>query len=155
MRTRQLLRRVAPWLAVLVPLVQVGLVVADVLPVRTAVVVAVVLEVLLAGVFLAEAALFRGAYRRIRQGGGSRGSAVLAGAEAALPRPVYWNLEVTDDQVALSVMGETSVRLTVRPGASVTLDGQPLPATAVALFADDPRRLVRELRTRLADPARG
>ncbi|WP_299957094.1 hypothetical protein [uncultured Modestobacter sp.] len=280
MRIRQVLRSVVPWLAVGVPLVEVGLVLADVLPVGTALAVAVALEVLLAWVFLAEATLFRGAYRRTRQAGGTRGSAVLAGAEAALPRPVYWvvrselgvlralgralrrrtvvrpgeeafsytsrigvvlgtvigltpveigvvhlllpwptvrwvvfalavygllwligfslslrqnphtldadaltlrfgqlrtvrvrladvvaarvaatdgakrNLEVTDDQVALSVMGETSVRLTLRLGSTVDLDGQAVPAEAVALFADDARRLVRELRTRLADPVR-
>ncbi|MGY1844949.1 hypothetical protein [Modestobacter sp. SYSU DS0875] len=281
MGSRQVLRRVVPWLAVGVPLVEAGLVVAGVLPVRTAVVVAVVLEVLVAGVFLAELALFRGAYRRTRVTGAGRGTAVLAGADAALPRPVYrlvrselgvlralgwavrrhtvvrpgeeaftytsrigvmlgtvigltpveigvvhlllpwptvrwvvfalavWGmvwligftlslrqsphtlgtdvltlrfgqlrtvrvrladvtearvvatdgakrtLEVAAGLVALSVMEETSVRLALRPGAAVDLDGQAVPAEAVALFADDPRRLVRELRTRLADPARG
>ncbi|MGY1839680.1 MULTISPECIES: hypothetical protein [unclassified Modestobacter] len=281
MRARQVFLRTAPWLAVLIPLADLGLVVAGVLPVRTAVVVAVVGEVLLAGVFLAEATLFRREYRRARDGGGSRGTAVLAGAAAALPRPVYWlirselgvlralgwavrrrtvvrpgeeafsytsrigvllgvvigltpveigvvhlllpwptvrwvvfalalwgmawligfalslrqnphilgadeltlrfgqlrtaqvrladvaearvaatdgaerNFEVTADRVALSVAGETSVRLALRPGAAIELDGRTVPTEAVALFADDPRRLVRELRTRLADPARG
>ncbi|MGY1856821.1 hypothetical protein [Modestobacter sp. SYSU DS0290] len=273
--------RVVPWLALLVPLVNAALAVTGALPVRTAVTVAVVLELLLAGVFLAEVRLFRRAYRRTRQAGETRGTAVLAGAEAALPRPVYWlvrselgvlralgwavrrrtvvepgaeafpytsrigvmlgtvigltpveigvvhlllpwptvrwvvfalavwgmvwligfalslrqnphtlgaevltlrfgrlrtvrvrladvaearvaatdgakrNLEVAAGLVALSVMGETSVRLALRPGAAVDLDGQAVPAEAVALFADDPRRLVRELRTRPAHPARG
>ncbi|MGY1750881.1 hypothetical protein [Modestobacter sp. SYSU DS0511] len=272
--------RVVPWLALLVPLVNAALAVTGALPVRTAVVVAVVLELLLAGVFVAEAVLFRRAYRRVRTAGGSRGTALLAGAEAALPRPLHWlirselgvgralfwalrrrtvvrpgeqpfsytsrigvvlgtvigltpvelgvvrlllpwptvrwvvlalglwglvwligfalslrqnphtlgpdqltlrfgqlrtarvrladvaaarvaatdgakrTLEVTPEQVALSLMGETSVRLTLRPGATVDLDGAQVPAERVLFFADDPRGLVRELRSRLADPVR-
>lgn len=58
------------------------------------------------------------------------------------------NLEVADGQVAMSVLGESSVRLQLRPGAQVRLDGRRVDAEEVAFFADDPRALVRELRAR-------
>ncbi len=63
------------------------------------------------------------------------------------------NLEVTDGQVALSVLGESSVRLRLRPGATVELDGRPVPAERVLLFADDPRAVVRALRAPAAESA--
>ncbi|WP_138758249.1 hypothetical protein [Modestobacter altitudinis] len=60
------------------------------------------------------------------------------------------NLEVADGQVALSVLGESSVRLQLRSGAVVGLDGRPVEAERVVFFADDPRAAVRELRARQA-----
>jgi hypothetical protein len=55
------------------------------------------------------------------------------------------NLQVGDGQVALSVLGESSVRLQLRPGAVVMLDGRAVDAGRVLFFADDPRAAVREL----------
>ncbi|MGY2079365.1 hypothetical protein [Modestobacter sp. SYSU DS0657] len=107
--------RVVPWSALLIPLVNAALAVTGALPVRTAVVVAVVLELLLAGVFVAEAALFRRAYRRAREAGGSRGTAVLAGGEAALPRPVYW-LVRSELGVGRALLWAVRRRTVVRPG---------------------------------------
>jgi hypothetical protein len=63
------------------------------------------------------------------------------------------NLEVTDGQVVLSVLGESSVRVQLRPGATVELDGRPVAAERVLLFADDPRGLVRALREPAAEAA--
>jgi hypothetical protein len=63
------------------------------------------------------------------------------------------NLEVTDGQVVLSVLGESSVRVQLRPGATVDLDGRPVAAERVLFFADDPRGLVRALRTPAAEAA--
>jgi hypothetical protein len=57
---------VGRWLAVLVPLAEIVLVVSGFLDVRTAVLVGVVLEVLLAVVVVGEVAVFRRAYRRAR-----------------------------------------------------------------------------------------
>jgi len=63
------------------------------------------------------------------------------------------DLEVGEGSVALSVVGESSVRLRLRPGATVLLDGAPVPAEQVTFFADDPRGAVRELRARVAEQA--
>jgi hypothetical protein len=63
-------------------------------------------------------------------------------------------LAVDDGEVSLSVLGETSVRVELRPGATVRVAGEDVPATGVALFADDPRGLTAALRARLADRAR-
>lgn len=75
----------ARWIAVLVPVVEVGLVFSGVLDVRTAVVVGVALEVLLAVVVVAEVAAFRRAYRRARAAGQDRTAAAGAGFRAAWP----------------------------------------------------------------------
>jgi hypothetical protein len=64
-------------------------------------------------------------------------------------------LEVGDGEVALSVLGETSVRMELRPGATVRVGQQQVPAERVALFADDPRGLTAALRALVADRARG
>ncbi|GAB4079779.1 hypothetical protein GCU67_01660 [Modestobacter muralis] len=62
-------------------------------------------------------------------------------------------LEVDGRSVVLSVLGESSVRLRLRPGATVLLDGAPVVAEQVTFFADDPRTAVRELRARTAGSA--
>ena len=65
-------------------------------------------------------------------------------------------LAVTDGEVALSVLGETSVRLELRPGATVRVAGEDVPARAVAFFADDARGLSAALRALTAGtPATG
>ena len=64
------------------------------------------------------------------------------------------NLEQTDGLLALSVLGETSVQLQLRPGSTVRLERAEVPAERVAFFTDDPRRAVRELRSRTAQRAR-
>jgi hypothetical protein len=63
-------------------------------------------------------------------------------------------LAVDDGQVSLSVLGETSVRLQLRPGATVRVAGEDVPAEEVDFFADDPRGLTAALRALLADRAR-
>ncbi|WP_222266210.1 hypothetical protein [Modestobacter marinus] len=63
------------------------------------------------------------------------------------------SLEVADRRVALSVLGESSVRLQLRPGAAVGLDGGSVAAEQVLFFADDPRGLVRALRALVAESA--
>ena len=73
------------WLAVVVPLVDVALVLPGRLSLRTGIVVALVLEVLLAAVLVVEAAAFRRAYRTVRWAGGGRRAALVAGAEAVWP----------------------------------------------------------------------
>jgi hypothetical protein len=75
----------ARWIAVLVPVAEVGLVLSGVLDVRTAVVVGVVLEVVLAVVVVGEVAAFRRAYRRARAAGRDRSAAAGAGFRAAWP----------------------------------------------------------------------
>jgi hypothetical protein len=85
---RSTLVSVGRWLAVLVPLVEVGLVVAGFLDLRTAVLVGVVLEVLLAVVVVGEVAVFRRAYRRARAEGRPRAAAAGAGVRAAWPPAV-------------------------------------------------------------------
>lgn len=86
--TRRVMARAVPWAAVLLPLLEVVLVLAGVLPFGVAVVVAVVLELCFAVVLVAEWVLFRGAYRAARSGGARRAAAVHAGIEAAAPRPL-------------------------------------------------------------------
>src|SRR3954469_25039010 len=75
----------ARWIAVLVAVAEVGLVLSGVLDVRTAVVVGVALEALLAVVVVGEVAAFHRAYRRARAAGGSRSAAAEAGFRAAWP----------------------------------------------------------------------
>jgi len=86
--TRRLLARVAPWAAVLLPLTELVLVLTGVLPVGVALVVAVVLEALLAAVVVAGWVAFRRAWRSARVGGGRRSDALLAGLAATAPAPV-------------------------------------------------------------------
>ncbi|WP_222196191.1 hypothetical protein [Modestobacter italicus] len=271
---------VVPWAALLLPLIEVALVVAGVLPLAVALVVAVVLEVCFAAVLVAEWVLFRRAHRAAREAGAGRAAAVHAGIEAAAPRPlallvraelgmwrslawavhrrragepgetplayasrmdvllwtvigltpveavvvhlllpwesVRWvvlaltgyglvwliafalsfrqcphtlgpelltlrfghlretvvrlddvvgatavtttehqrNVEHTGGLLTLSVAGEASVRLHLRPGATVRHEGGELPVEQVAFFADDPRAAVRGLRTRTAARSR-
>jgi hypothetical protein len=52
--------------------------------------------------------------------------------------------------VARSVLGESIVRLQLRPGAVVDVDGRPMEPDRVLFFADDPRAAVRDLRERQA-----
>ncbi|MGY1679649.1 hypothetical protein [Geodermatophilus sp. SYSU D01176] len=85
MAARTVLLATARWLAVLVPLVDAGLVLTGGLDLRTGVVVALVLEALLAVVLVLEAAAFRRAYRSARREGAARRAAVVAGAEAVWP----------------------------------------------------------------------
>jgi len=265
----------APWLALGVPLTEVVLVLTGVLPVGVAVLVAVVLEALLAVVVVAEWTLFRRAWRAARSAGAGPGDALLAGLTGTAPpalvtlvrselgmwQSLWWglrrrravlpgqaafsytsrigvmlwvtmaltpvemaavhvllpwptaqvvvlvlsvaslvwmlgfvlglqqrphvlgseelvvrfgrlrelvvplaavvearavttldhrrNLEIADGQVALSVLGESSVRVQLRPGSLVELDGRPVPAHRIAFFADDPRAVVSGLRSRL------
>src|SRR3954469_24962159 len=89
--TRAALISGARWIAVLVPVAEVGLVLSGVLDVRTAVVVGVVLEALLAVVVVGEVAAFHRAYRRARAVGDSRAGAAGAGLRAAWP-PVLISL---------------------------------------------------------------
>jgi hypothetical protein len=58
------------------------------------------------------------------------------------------NLQLGEGQVALSVLGESSVRLQLRQGTVLSLDGRPVDAERVLFFADDPRAAVRDLRAR-------
>jgi hypothetical protein len=57
-------------------------------------------------------------------------------------------LEVGGGRVALSVLGESNVRLRLGPGAVVTVDGAPVEADRLMFFADDPRAAVRTVRSR-------
>src|SRR5687768_14707745 len=79
---------VGRWLAVLVPLAEILLVVSGFLDMRTAVLVGVVLEVLLAVIVVGEVAVFRRAYRGARADGRPRAAAVGAGLRAAWPPSV-------------------------------------------------------------------
>lgn len=80
------------WAVVAVPLADAVLAVTGVLDVRTAVVVGLALEVLLAGVIVAELVAFRRGYRRARAAGVPRSTAASAGLTAALPAPIVWFL---------------------------------------------------------------
>jgi hypothetical protein len=89
---------VGRWLAVLVPLAEIVLVVSGFLDVRTAVLVGVVLEVLLAVVVVGEVAVFRRAYRRARAQGLARSAAAGAGFRAAWPPTV---IALADAEIGL------------------------------------------------------
>src|SRR5215218_8893391 len=89
---------VGRWLAVLVPLAEIVLVVSGFLDVRTAVVVGLVLEALLAVVVVGEVALFRRAYRRSRADGQTRSAAAGAGLRAAWPPSV---IALADAEIGL------------------------------------------------------
>jgi hypothetical protein len=63
-------------------------------------------------------------------------------------------LETADGGLSLSVLGETSVRLQLSPGATVRLGSDEVPVERVAFFADDPRGVAGRLRALIADRAR-
>ena len=77
----------------------------------------------------------------------------VADARAATTVDHPRSLEVGEGSVSLSVLGESSVRLRLHPGATVLVDGDPVAAEQVTFFADDARRAVRELRARTAGRA--
>jgi hypothetical protein len=81
-----------------VPLAEIVLVVSGFLDVRTAVLVGVVLEVLLAVVVVGEVAVFRRAYRRARAQGLARSAAAGAGFRAAWPPTV---IALADAEIGL------------------------------------------------------
>src|SRR3712207_3014163 len=83
--TRSAVLGAARWLAVAVPVVNLGLVLSGVLSPRTGLVVGLVLELLLAVVVVVEIRLFRAAYRQGRAQGLARRRSVVLGLEAAWP----------------------------------------------------------------------
>jgi hypothetical protein len=106
---------VARWLTLVIPLVDVALVLTGVLSLRTGIVVALVLEVLLAAVLVVEAAAFRRAYRAERRSGGSRRAGLVAGAEAVWP-PVVLRLARAEAGVVRSLWWAVRRRSDVGPG---------------------------------------
>jgi hypothetical protein len=106
---------VARWLALAVPLVDVVLVLTGVLSLRTGIVVALVLEALLAVVLVVEAAAFRRAYRAARREGGSRRAGLVAGAEAVWP-PVVLRLARAEAGVVRALWWAVRRRSAVGPG---------------------------------------
>lgn len=85
MKVRTVLPSAVRWSAVAVPLVDVALVLTGALSLRTGIVVALVLEVLLAVVLLVGAVASRRAYHAARRDGAARRTAVVAGLEAVWP----------------------------------------------------------------------
>jgi hypothetical protein len=80
----------------------------------------------------------------------------VADVVAARPRTTLDRqrvLEVGDGEVSMSVLGETSIRLELRPGSAVRIGRETVPADRVAFFADDPRGLAAALRARVAERA--
>jgi hypothetical protein len=63
-------------------------------------------------------------------------------------------LERADGELSLSVLGETSVRLQLRPGAVVAVGDDELAVERLAFFADDPRGVAGRLRALVGDRAR-
>jgi len=63
------------------------------------------------------------------------------------------NLVLEDDGVVMSVMGDTSVRLGFDPPADVEVAGRSRPTSSISFYADDPRAVVRLLRTRDPSPS--
>jgi hypothetical protein len=106
---------VARWLTLVIPLVDVALVLPGVLSLRTGIVVALVLEVLLAVVLVVEAAAFRRAYRAERRSGGSRRAGLVVGAEAVWP-PVVLRLARAEAGVVRSLWWAVRRRSDVGPG---------------------------------------
>ncbi|WP_157936838.1 hypothetical protein [Geodermatophilus chilensis] len=106
---------VVRWLAVVIPLVDVALVLTGVLSLRTGIVVALVLEALLAVVLVVEAAAFRRAYRSARRSGGSRRAGLVAGAEAVWP-PVVLRLARAEAGVLRALWWAVRRRADVGPG---------------------------------------
>jgi hypothetical protein len=105
----------ARWLALAVPLVDVVLVVTGLLSLRTGIVVALVLEALLAVVLVVEAAAFRRANRAARRDGGTRRAGLVAGAEAVWP-PVVLRLARAEAGVVRALWWAVRRRSTVGPG---------------------------------------
>jgi hypothetical protein len=120
MVSRTVLLPTLRWLALVVPLVDVALVLSGVLSMRTGVVVALVLEALLAVVLVAEAAAFRRAYRATRQRGGGRRAGLVAGADAVWP-PVVLRLVRAEAGVVRALWWAVRRRSAVGP------DDVPLP----------------------------
>ena len=110
----------ARWLALVIPLADVALVLTGVLSLRTGIVVALVLEALLAVVLVVEAAAFRRAYRRTRQDGGGRRAGLVAGAEAVWP-PLVFRLVRAEAGVLRALWWAVRCRSAVGP------DDVPLP----------------------------
>jgi hypothetical protein len=106
---------VARWLMLVIPLVDVALVLPGVLSLRTGIVVALVLEALLAAVLVVETAAFRRAYRAERRLGGSRRAGLVAGAEAVWP-PVVLRLARAEAGVVRSLWWAVRRRSDVGPG---------------------------------------
>jgi hypothetical protein len=107
--------RAVPWAAVLLPPAELLLVVTGLLPVDVAVLVAVVLEVAFVAVLVAKWTAFRRAWRAERARGVRAGQALLAGVEAALPRPVAFVLR-SEVGMAQSLWWAVRRRRLVRPG---------------------------------------
>ncbi len=105
----------ARWLVVAVPLVRVALVLTGLLSLRTGIVVALVLEALLAVVLVVEAAASRRAYRAARRAGGSRRAGLVAGAEAVWP-PVVLRLVRAEAGVVRALVWAVRRRSAVGPG---------------------------------------
>lgn len=120
MSVRTVFLSTARWLAVVIPLVDVALVLTGVLSLRTGIVVALVLETLLAVVLVVEAAVFRRAYRAVRRDGGGRRAALVAGAEAVWP-PVVLRLARAEAGVVRALWWAARRRSAVGP------DDVPLP----------------------------
>jgi hypothetical protein len=115
MTVRTQLLAAARWLALVVPLVDVALVLTGVLSLRTGIVVALVLEALLAVVLVVEAAAFRRAYRAVRRSGGSRRAGLVAGAEAVWP-PMVLRLVRAEVGVVRALWWVVRRRSDVAPG---------------------------------------
>ena len=115
MASRRVASSAARWLALVIPLADVALVLTGVLSLRTGIVVALVLEALLAVVLVVEAAAFRRAYRVARRGGGSRRAGLVAGAEAVWP-PVVFRLARAEAGVVRALWWAVRRRSDVGPG---------------------------------------
>lgn len=115
MTVRSRLLSMARWSVLLVPLVDVALVLAGVLSLRTGIVVVLVLEVLLAVVLVVEAATFRRAYRAVRRSGGPRRAGLVAGAEAVWP-PVVLRLARAEAGVHRALWWAVRRRSDLGPG---------------------------------------
>jgi hypothetical protein len=84
--------RILRWALVAVPLADVILVLTRLLDPHVGVRVGVALEVLFAGVVVAEARAFRRAFRQARPADRGRATALSTGLSEALPTPVIWFL---------------------------------------------------------------
>ena len=115
MGSRTVFPSAARWLTVVVPLADAALVLTGVLSLRTGIVVALVLEALLAVVLVVEAAAFRRAYRTVRRDGGGRRAALGAGAEAVWP-PVVLRLVRAEAGVVRALWWAARHRSAVGPG---------------------------------------
>lgn len=80
------------WAVIVLPVVDLLLVATGLLDPHVGLAAGLILEVLVAGMVVAEGIAFRRAYRQARSAEGSRAGAVSAGLSAALPPPVAWFL---------------------------------------------------------------